>query len=336
MIIFISGLSGTGKSSLVSYFKKNSLTGWEFFDFDKGLEPVPHDESEHFAWRKRQTDYWLSLAERNGKKNINTVIIGLGLYPRDTKELEGARDIDLATIRYAYITCSPQERKRRLLAQGADHRWRENNPWHDEFLSVMKNECEKEFDTSDKSIEQVAVEIIEWLESLYSGLCKECGRPLTNSQFFGAAACRNYPFCKSAEKEIGSALSYLMGADDIKDKDIEDIGAIIKGKTVSGSRKLEILKSNLPAYIVLVKSKLSNGFWNEIVTDDKIIFTFKHNDGSVMVSELNLNNEQEIAQLCHEFNDEPSNKTSNVYKYLSENDFYHDFMMKHYADMINR
>lgn len=29
-------------------------------------------------------------------------------------------------------------------------------------------------------------------------------------------------------------------------------------------------------------------------------------------------------------------KTANVYKYISDNKFYHDFMMEHYADLINR
>jgi hypothetical protein len=330
MIAFISGLGGTGKTTLVEYFKSHPLLRWAVYDFDDGSEPCPHVLSEHLAWRMRENEYWLSIAARNAKQNINTMIIGMCLYPRQIREMAERMNIDSSLIRYAYLICESAERKRRLFAQNAPQRWREV-PWHEEFLSVMRNECEKELDTTNKSIEQIAAEIIEWLE----GYCSECGKLLVDSQFFRRLVCRNHPLCKVAEKENGSALSYLMGADDIQDKDLENVGILIKSRTNSGSRKLEILKNYIPEYITLIVSKLNSGFWNEIVADDKIIFIFKHDDGSVKEYELTPENEREIALLCEEFNDEPSGKTTNVYKYLSENDYYHDYMMKYYADMVN-
>lgn len=330
MIVFISGLSGTGKTTLVDYFKYHPISRWEVFDFDKGIEPVPEDRSKHFEWRKSQTEYWLSIALERVKVGVNTMIIGLCLYPQQIREIAEGRNIDPSSIRYAYLTCNSAERERRLLAQNASHRFGDGK-WHEEFFAIMQKDCERQFDTTNKPIEQVAVEIIEWLKC-----CKECGMRLENSQLFNTLACRNYSACKSAEKEIGSAFSYLMGADDIQDKELEDIGVFVRGKTDSGSRKLEILKNDIPEYVDLIQVKLNNGFWNEIVTDDKIIFIFKHKDGSVKILELSPDTEQAIAGLCQEFNDEPAEKTTNAYKYLSENDFYHDFMLEHYANMINR
>lgn len=81
---------------------------------------------------------------------------------------------------------------------------------------------------------------------------------------------------------------------------------------------------------------MTNGFWNEIVGEKEIIFVFKFKDGSVKEYELSLEIEKEVSILCSEFTGEPLDKTANVYKYISGNKFYHDFMMEHYADMINR
>ena len=131
-------------------------------------------------------------------------------------------------------------------------------------------------------------------------------------------------------------LSYLMGAEKIEDKELEDLDIKIKNKDSDGDRSIKIPEEKLSQYIELVKNKLTEGFWNEIIGEKEIIFLFKFKDGNIKEYELSPENEQEIDKLCAEFNNEPPEKTANVYKYISENKFYHDFMMKHYADMINR
>ena len=125
-----------------------------------------------------------------------------------------------------------------------------------------------------------------------------------------------------------------MGADRIMDSELEVLGIILVGKTDSGSRKLKIPGQSLPRYIELVKEKLDSDFWNEIVGEKEICFIFKFKDGRIKEYILSQENEAEIGQLCTEFNHEPPGKTAIVYKYLSENDFYHDFMIQHYRDKI--
>ena len=131
-------------------------------------------------------------------------------------------------------------------------------------------------------------------------------------------------------------LSYLMGAENIKDKDLVDLDINIEETKSDGDRCLKIPADKLPQYIQLIKDRLDNGFWNEVVGEQEVIFIFKFKDASTEEYRLSLENEQEIDKLCAEFNNEPSEKTVNVYKYISYNKFYHDFMMEHYADLINR
>jgi len=131
-------------------------------------------------------------------------------------------------------------------------------------------------------------------------------------------------------------LSYLMGAEKIEDKELEDLDIKIENKDSDGNRSIKVLEEKLPQYIELIKDKLTNGFWNEIIGAKEILFIFKFKDGSIKEFKLFPENEQEIDKLCAEFNNEPPDKTANVYKYISDNKFYHDFMIEHYSDMINR
>lgn len=131
-------------------------------------------------------------------------------------------------------------------------------------------------------------------------------------------------------------LSYLMGAGDITDDELVALGIEIVRKTNSRSRMLSIPEKSLAKYIKLIKLKLTKGFWNEIISPKEILFIFRFKDGYIEEYTLSPTNEQQIDKLCAEFNNEPPEKTANVYKYISDNDFYHDFMMEHYPDMISR
>src|SRR3989344_2952685 len=131
-------------------------------------------------------------------------------------------------------------------------------------------------------------------------------------------------------------LSYLMGSKDITDNDLVSLGISIEETMTDGDKTLKIPEDRLSQYIELIKTKLGNGFWNEVIGEKEIIFIFKFKDGSIKEYRLSPEKEQEIDKLCAELNNEPPEKTANVYKYISDNKFYHDFMMEHYADLINR
>lgn len=131
-------------------------------------------------------------------------------------------------------------------------------------------------------------------------------------------------------------LSYLMGAKNITDDDITILNISIEEKDEDGDRSLKIPKEKLPQYIELIKAKLNEGFWNEIIGAEEIIFIFKLKDHTIKEYRLSPDNEREIGKLCSTLNGDPEEKTANVYRYISGNSFYNDFMLEHYADMINR
>lgn len=131
-------------------------------------------------------------------------------------------------------------------------------------------------------------------------------------------------------------LSYLMAADGIKDSELKSLDIEIIEKDSDGDRNIKIPGNKLSQYFDLVKSGLNLGFWNEVIGEKEIIFIFKFKDGNIEEYKLSQDSEKEISQLCSQFNDDPLEKTSNVYKYISGNKFYHDFMVEHYPDMINR
>lgn len=131
-------------------------------------------------------------------------------------------------------------------------------------------------------------------------------------------------------------LSYLMGAKNITDDDITALNISIEEKDEDGDKSLKIPEEKLSQYIELIKAKLNEGFWNEIIGANEIIFIFKLKDGSIKEYVLSPDNEKEISKLCSGFNGDSEEKTANIYKYISGNKFYYDFMLEHYAGMINR
>lgn len=131
-------------------------------------------------------------------------------------------------------------------------------------------------------------------------------------------------------------LSYLMGAEYISDQELTTLGIEIVEKTDAGNRKLIIPSETIEQYQNLIREKMTAGFWNEFLDEHGISFIFKLENGDRKEYTLSPENEQEIDGLCARLNNESPDKTANVYKYLSENDFYHDFLLEHYREMIER
>lgn len=163
-IVFISGLGGVGKTTLVDYFTQHPLEGWIFYDFDKGKYEIPNDQKDHLDWRKKQTDYWLEVALNHGlNDNLQTVIMGLSLYPEKTFELSNADKFKKNNIHFALINAQDEERKRRLIERGTPHHYQGIKEWYDEFFKKMRESGDCEFDTTNKTKEETAQEIKQYL-----------------------------------------------------------------------------------------------------------------------------------------------------------------------------
>ncbi len=131
-------------------------------------------------------------------------------------------------------------------------------------------------------------------------------------------------------------LSVLMGGKNIEDSELESLNVEIVEKDSDGDRKLKIPSRYLTEYLNLATNKLESGFWNEAVGEKDIIFVFKYNDGSTRKYNLSSENEAEVGALCSKFSGDSTEKTANVYKYLSGNSFYKDFVKRYYSELLNR
>lgn len=115
-----------------------------------------------------------------------------------------------------------------------------------------------------------------------------------------------------------------MGASQISDNDLIDLGISFEKVENSESRKLLIPTRSLENYKVLVRGKLDKGFWNDIAGENCIYFIFKMPDGEIREFEYSEEKRLEIANLCTQLNKDPIEKTSNLLDYLGENEFYSD------------
>jgi len=123
--------------------------------------------------------------------------------------------------------------------------------------------------------------------------------------------------------------SYLMGAIQIQDTELAKLDIAIEHVENSTSRKLTIPDNSLEQYKRLIREKLSNGFWTDIVGTDLIYFIFKMPDGTLIEHTYSEKNRLTIAKLCTKLNKDPLEKTKNVLAYLAENTFYAEEIAKY-------
>ncbi len=87
-LYIITGVNGTGKSTMVPLLKKMLPGVFKVFDFDQRGVPENVDK----RWRLATTKYWLRVAKKNEKKKIITVMCGLAIPSeiyKSKQELKG-------------------------------------------------------------------------------------------------------------------------------------------------------------------------------------------------------------------------------------------------------
>ncbi len=72
-VYFISGVCGTGKSSVLPYLKEAlPAAKYDVRDFDERGVP----DGGGLEWHNNETRYWLEVADKNAKENKSTIICG--------------------------------------------------------------------------------------------------------------------------------------------------------------------------------------------------------------------------------------------------------------------
>lgn len=115
-----------------------------------------------------------------------------------------------------------------------------------------------------------------------------------------------------------------MGASNVTDSDLLALKIEIIKDENPEVRKLIISKKSIEQYKKLIRQKLTNGFWNDLVGKDQIYFIFKLKNGKIIEYVYSENNREKIAELCTKLNKDPIEKTNKLLDYLAENPFYKD------------
>lgn len=134
------------------------------------------------------------------------------------------------------------------------------------------------------------------------------------------------PIIQVITKENAPIKSYLMGARDITDAELEEAGATIYEKKPNGDRLLILDKKLLPAYEELISRKLTPGFWNEYLGNE-IVFIFKNKKEKIQKLILTPATAGQIEQLVKEFINQSEDLNKNVWQLLADNDWYQDLII---------
>lgn len=162
-IIFITGVSGVGKTTVMKYLKSNLGVGFDIHDFDEAGVP----ENATRQWRIEQTNRWIEIGRQNAGKGIITIICGFA-RPSEIGNDQSVGfillDADPQTIRSRltnrYQTAESRERIERVAGKSVEQFIVDNM----NFAQTMRDEA-KSFgidiiDTASLSPENIAQEVI--------------------------------------------------------------------------------------------------------------------------------------------------------------------------------
>lgn len=161
-LIFISAVSGVGKSVTCDYIKNNNLLDdYVIFDIDE-LENVNNYSNDNY-----NSFYENAIKNAISKSNNKNIIIGSCINPTDIEKLNIPKEID--NIEMILITCSEEQLINRLKSRDESR-----NCSGDEFITTQinyqnymlnhLNMYQLHIDNSNRSIESIAKQIIDYVK----------------------------------------------------------------------------------------------------------------------------------------------------------------------------
>lgn len=161
-LIFISAVSGVGKSTACEYIKKsNLLNGYAIFDIDDLENINEYNENTYNLFYENAIKKAIILSK---DKNI---IIGSCINPTDIEKINMPNEID--SYINILITCSNEELKKRLKARdesrqcGSDE-YIENQINYQNYLLKNIGLYQLHIDNTNDIVENIARKIIDFIK----------------------------------------------------------------------------------------------------------------------------------------------------------------------------
>jgi dephospho-CoA kinase len=157
VVVFITGVSGVGKSTLVPVLKEVFPT-FAVHDFDEVGVPLDVD----VAWRLSTTDHWLREAKTNLAKGISTIICGLS-SPNEV--LNSDEFNKFLNLRFGIIKISEDQLRKRLKKRGYNSELIQDNL---NWVKVLEKETQEIKNhiilNGERKLIEIADEIKNWLK----------------------------------------------------------------------------------------------------------------------------------------------------------------------------
>ncbi len=132
-----------------------------------------------------------------------------------------------------------------------------------------------------------------------------------------------FPIKKVVNPNPEMARSYIMGQKNITQEDVTLLGGRVDSVTDSGHLCIEFPISKCEHFEKLIVDKMEQGFWNEYLTNDEIIFLFKEKNGEIKRFVLGDDNAHEICVIGNRFNEQPKPlQSETAWSWLANNEWY--------------
>ncbi len=192
--------------------------------------------------------------------------------------------------------------------------WRHDGP-NDPL--VQKREVKQWFfkitDYADELLE--AIDDLDWTESVKLAQKNWIGKSIgAEIDFSLHKVCNLHP---------DMARTYIMGQKNITESDIASLGGRVEPVTNSGHLCVEFPVAKAAEFEELINEKMEPGFWNEYLTNEKVVFIFKYKDGGLERFELSDDNAHQICVLGNQFNNQPEPQPDETaWQWLENNSWY--------------
>ena len=192
--------------------------------------------------------------------------------------------------------------------------WRHDGP--DDPL-VEKREVKQWFfkitDYADELLE--AIDGLDWTESV----------KLAQKNWIGKSIGAEIDFAlhRVCNPNPDMARTYIMGQKNITKNDIESLGGKVESVTDKGYLCVEFPITKTAEFEKIISEKMEPGFWNEYMTNEKVVFIFKYKDGKLERFELDDENAHKICVIGNQFNDDPEPRADETaWQWLENNSWY--------------